>query len=385
MNIIHVRSCSDRGGGPDKTIRLSCINLMQLGHKCSAYYLHGNTEDSLAPVPLLKSYGVDAEALQFSGHFNFKGIGALQKILRQYDQCIYHAHDYKSEIFGVLASWTLRERVALVTTIHGVILNNWKLHVYEWLAGHSLRFFDKVIVVTNSQIPYIAQFGVSLDKIEVVYNAIRLVDYETSSLSLAPDTSDNVFACIPRDAKVILFLGRLSVEKGGHIALRVLRQLAIIDPSFYLVFVGTGPQSESLCLMADELGIRDKVQFAGYQQDVRPFLKKCHILLVPSLSEGLPNSILEAQAMFVPVVASAVGGVTDIIEHEYNGFLVRPGCIDQYVQYILLLSHNNVIRERIIQNAHRKLEEHFEFGKHMERMMWVYNSLYASKKWKDAI
>jgi glycosyltransferase involved in cell wall biosynthesis len=379
MNVVHVRSCGNQGGGPEKTIRLSCIDLIEAGHQCSAVYLHGNTQDPLAPLAKLQACEVPSRAVDLSGPLDVTAISAVRAALQEYDRCLLHAHDYKSEIVGLLAARGMRKRVALVTTLHGVILNGWKTRLYNALANQSRRFYDAVVAVAHSQLPYLARTGVSKTRIQVIHNAIRLEDYAADVCTDA-DTSDDEFSPIPQGTKTVLVLGRLAPEKRGDMALRVLQQLSS-DLPIYLLFVGTGPCLEQLRRMARDLGVRDRVRFVGYQEDVRPFIRVSDVLLVTSKIEGLPNSVLEAQAMGVPVVASAVDGVPEIIENGHNGFLVSGHALEQYVGGIDRLLGDAGLRERITRNARRRIEAQFSFSNRMSIMIGLYERLYAEKGW----
>jgi glycosyltransferase involved in cell wall biosynthesis len=123
---------------------------------------------------------------------------------------------------------------------------------------------------------------------------------------------------------VILAAGRLSQEKGQANLLGATAQLVRMGdlPPFRVVIVGDGPERDALSRQAETFGISDKVVFAGFQRDMAPYFAMAHILALPSHSEGSPNVVLEAMSAGLPIAATNVGGVPEILEDGKTGLLV---------------------------------------------------------------
>jgi glycosyltransferase involved in cell wall biosynthesis len=124
---------------------------------------------------------------------------------------------------------------------------------------------------------------------------------------------------LPEDGLIVVFTGRLAAEKRLHHAVKAWPAVRAVCPDALLLIVGAGPEEASLKALAGE-GVR----FAGSTNDVAPFLKAADIFLLPSAREGLSNAMLEAMATGLPVLATQVGGATDLITHGESGWLIPP-------------------------------------------------------------
>ena len=120
-------------------------------------------------------------------------------------------------------------------------------------------------------------------------------------------------------------IGRFSPEKGHALFLRALSQVVKIIPETKAVFVGEGKEAEQLEVMVRAKGLEDRVTFAGYQAEISSIYSVLDLVVIPSLSEGLPNVLLEAFLHRRPVVGTAVGGIPDVMQGELSRWLVPPG------------------------------------------------------------
>src|SRR5262249_18451947 len=123
-------------------------------------------------------------------------------------------------------------------------------------------------------------------------------------------------------------IGRLSPEKGFDLLIRATHTLLQSGHDLELWLVGEGPERPALEGLINSLGMRDRVRLFGYQADVRDCLEAMDVFVLSSLREGLPNVVLEAMALEVPVVATRIAGVPRVIRDQGDGVLVEPGSID---------------------------------------------------------
>jgi glycosyltransferase involved in cell wall biosynthesis len=126
--------------------------------------------------------------------------------------------------------------------------------------------------------------------------------------------------------KVVLFLGTLSIHKGLNFLLPAFARALKEVPDAALLLVGSGDQEKALRSLAEELGITEAVVFCGRRpyHEIPAYLSAADVFAFSSLDEGTPRAIMEAMAMQVPVVATRVGGIPELITHGVNGFLVPP-------------------------------------------------------------
>jgi glycosyltransferase involved in cell wall biosynthesis len=123
-------------------------------------------------------------------------------------------------------------------------------------------------------------------------------------------------------------------------------------PDARLILVGDGEERERLAALSIQLGIQKYVQFVGEvpHEEVQTFMQQADVFVLPSLSEGFPNVILEAMACGLPIIASRVGGIPDIITNDINGYLVEVKDTNDMANKIMLLLSDDTLRKKISDN-----------------------------------
>lgn len=179
-------------------------------------------------------------------------------------------------------------------------------------------------------------------EIYVIPNGIELEEYNDEVMF--PDRKANT--------KNILFVGRLRPVKGVQYLITAMKKIHEKMPDSRLILVGDGEERERLAALAIQLGIQEYVQFVGIvpQEEVKTFMQNADVFVLPSLSEGFPNVILEAMACGLPVIASRVGGIPDIITNDTNGYLVDAKDTDDMANKILLLLSDDNLRKKFSDN-----------------------------------
>jgi glycosyltransferase involved in cell wall biosynthesis len=163
-----------------------------------------------------------------------------------------------------------------------------------------------------------------------------------------------------KNRKRIIFIGRLIPVKGVRYLLHALKKVRIRVPEVQLIIVGDGDEREALKSLSMNLGIEKSVFFAGAlpHDEVPRCLQQADILVLPSTSEGFPNVIIEAMVSGLPVVASRVGGIPDIISDHENGYLVDAGDIDALAERLILLLQDDSLRKTISENNTLKVRKY---------------------------
>ena len=166
-----------------------------------------------------------------------------------------------------------------------------------------------IIAVSEGQKRKLESWGINGKTIWVVKNAVAI---QAQSLGhvLASKSEISLRLGIPDQAQLVVSAGRLSPEKGHRYLIEAIAGLRKKQPDAYFVFCGEGPCREALERQAKDLGILDRCRFPGFCRDLPEILSAMDLFVLPSLSEGLPNVILESFASAKPVVASNVGGVS---------------------------------------------------------------------------
>jgi glycosyltransferase involved in cell wall biosynthesis len=295
----------------------------------------------------------------------------LQAIERR-DTDIIHTHEFRSDLIGLICA--RRKGLRLVSTVHGWIANDTKGKIYTILNKLILRFFDRVIVVSEKIRTELIQWKIPERKIVVVPNALRIDHYRI-------DRTDDLFRRelgLGSDDVIVAKIGRLSAEK-GHLDLLQAAQLALVKcDRLRFVLIGIGPEEEALRKSAKQLGIEDRVIFAGYRKEMVRVYNSTDLVVQSSYTEGMPNVILEALLMEIPVVATNVGGTGEIIEHGRSGILIesrRPDVLAaQLIEFV-----NDRARFRTMARAGReRICQQFNSTRRIERMRAIYEELVAS-------
>lgn len=182
---------------------------------------------------------------------------------------------------------------------------------------------------------------------------------------------------IADEASVVLFVGRLGYPKRVDLLLQAIRQLRGQIPTARLLIIGDGPDAGALGKLCHSLLLNEVVSFLGVKphDDIPMFLEAADVFIYASESEGLPSGIMEALAMGRPVIASEVGGIPDLVQDDYNGFLVPPGDVDAMADRLVTLLSDRGLASRLGQNAGEFALRHLDKEVIMPRIEAVYSQV----------
>jgi len=274
-------------------------------------------------VESARSSGVEVDVIGERFRFDARVLGELRRVVERRRPDIIESHQIKSHFLVKLSG--LWRRHPWVAVHHGYTTTDLKMELYNRLNRWSLPSAHRVVTVCGAFARQLtAREGVRPERIFVRHNAIE------SNGAARPSAADTralkARLGIPEGSRVVLAVGRFSREKGHSDLVRALGRLRAQDPSldFRLLLVGEGPERVHVEAAARESGVADLLVFAGHVSDVSPFYAAADVLALPSHSEGSPNVLLEAMAAGLPVAATAVGGVPEIVAHEESALLVAP-------------------------------------------------------------
>jgi glycosyltransferase involved in cell wall biosynthesis len=180
---------------------------------------------------------------------------------------------------------------------------------------------------------------------------------------------------LPIDEMIVGTVARLDPVKRLDVLLRALAALEDVQA----VIVGYGPEERRLKAMAGQLGVLDRVLFAGHQRDVHPWLAAMDLFVLTSDWEGMSNALLEAMAARLPVVATATGGTPDVVLEDETGFLVPPGDPPALTRAIQALLADPALRDRLGQAGQRRVAECFSVEQMVERTQALYSNLFVER------
>lgn len=265
-----------------------------------------------------KKLGLPIKPWRMKPGFNLKSTRDIVSWAQAEGYTHFHSHGFKFNVLLALLSLVgLSQK--LITTVHGYVGGKRfsKLWVYEVLDGLALWRFNKVVVVSEPmlEIPVIRRLPSK--RIKVVGNGIA-ANYERAKLpaDIAEFTAGY--------EKCLIAIGRLSYEKGFGYLIDVMADVSRQDKinDVGLVIVGEGGLREDLCAMIKSHGLTN-VMMAGYREDAGLLLNSFDALVMPSLTEGMPITLLEAMRAVVPVCASRVGGIPSTLSED-SAYLIEP-------------------------------------------------------------
>jgi len=316
----------------------------------------------------LTSAGIEFDVIREKRRFDPGVIGQMREIASRRQADIVASHAVKSHFLVRYSG--LNRRYPWVAYHHGYTTEDWKMRLYIELDRWSLPAARRVVTVCGPFAKMLAETrGVSPDRIRVLPNSMEPVPpqdpqaIQTLSQSLG----------LPENVRVILTIGRFSSEKRQ---VDLLRAFALMKRSdLRLVLVGSGIDRRELERAAASLGIAHHVIFAGQHRNVWPFYSMADIFVLPSLSEGSPNVLLEAMMARTPIVATAVGGVPETVEHETSALLVPPRDPEKLAEAMHRLLDSPELSARLTANAFARVKEHFSPRSYYERCYGIQKSV----------
>lgn len=281
--------------------------------------------------------------------------GMIHSCLRKGSFDLVHTHGYFADLTGIPASKMLG--IPVLSTCHGFIGNDRNLKLYNWLDFRVLRFADRIIAVSDGIRNQLAATGIDGNRIGIIQNAVR-ADRDPASFEKNRSLKRTVLG-ISEGVPAIGYIGRLSEEKGIAVLIDACARLRARNIPLKLVIIGEGPQRRELESAASNAGLDGSVAFAGFQRDIEQWLPSLDVFVLPSFTEGTPMALLEAMACGIPVVASAVGGIPQVVRSGENGILTPPGSPEEIMKALVSISGDRAFRKRLSEAAKKTIQTRY--------------------------
>jgi glycosyltransferase involved in cell wall biosynthesis len=271
--------------------------------------------------------GVAYDIIADRGALDWSMVGAARRHIEADGATIVQTHGYKATAIGYALQRTGGRSLPWIGCFHGTTNKGLKDRIYHGMERRMLRAADRIIVVSRTQS---AHFPRCSPRLRVIDNAIIPPHAGETLLRTASaiEGSGDATVAGPLPAAGqrprLGVIGRLSPEKGVDVFLRACDILRERGRRFSAVIVGDGPEEEGLRQLTQRLRLDEYVHFAGHVDAVAGLYEQLDLVVLPSRSEGLPNVLLEALLARVPVVATAVGAVPDVLGDPAAGTVVRP-------------------------------------------------------------
>jgi glycosyltransferase involved in cell wall biosynthesis len=231
--------------------------------------------------------------------------------------------------------------------------------VHRWLDTLANRLNHHIIAVSSSIRTFLCRKEkVSADKISVIYNSVDLLRFSPRKDTGARQQARHKWG-LPAEALIVGGVGRLHYQKNFPLFLEVAAEVCARLPQALFVIAGEGADRAALEEMSRKLGLASRVRFLGFVKEMPELYQGLDLLLLTSHFEGMPLTVLEAMAMGVPVVASQVDGVEEVLEDGRDAILVPPGNKELFIQEICRMLQDRKLRQRLSRAGQEKARQHF--------------------------
>jgi len=245
---------------------------------------------------------------------------------------------------------------------------HWKYRLFFWL----LRGAAGVIAPSTALRDELLRAGFSPERIVCFANAVDVHRFRPARPTEKAEAKSALG--LPKDTAVIGTVARLVQRKGIDVLLRAFGMVCH-NHRAHLIVVGDGPMGEELRALAHELRIEDSISWFGFQADPVKWLEAMDVFAFPSRLEGVPNAVLEAMAAGLPIVATTIGGVVDILEEGRTGFLISPDDPDALAAALDRLLRNAPLRADLGYHARKRAVEIFSLSDNISRLTDLYLAL----------
>jgi glycosyltransferase involved in cell wall biosynthesis len=306
--------------------------------------------------------------------FDLRVLKQIVSFINEYEINIIHTHDFRSNLIGIITAKLLRRPI--IATVHGWITNNKKSKIKavidKWIACRC----DHVIAVSKATKERVGKKNRN-GFVTVIPNALRHEQFNP----VRPFGKFRKSLRIDSDEIVIANIGRLSPEKGQELFIEAAREIAGRCKKIRFLLIGIGPDQEKLEAMVRKYGLDRIVIFTGFRNDMGSIYNDVDLVVQSSYTEGMPNVVLESLLMEVPIIATDVGGTSEVISQDETGILIQPGDLSG-----LILSINEFIENRqtfteMAKRGREDVKKRFNHADRVKRLENVYLTVF--RRWKE--
>tara|TARA_R100000306_G_scaffold60462_1_gene60586 strand:+ start:14107 stop:15249 length:1143 start_codon:yes stop_codon:yes gene_type:complete len=334
----------------------------------------GKPGDGEKPIEAeARRLGLPVKLWRMEPGLNLYGAKAILDWANAQDFQLLHSHGYKFNVLMGLWPESIR-KTPLVATLHGYVRAKrfTKAWVYETIDRLILARLRGVVLVSEAMKLQVPAKIARSSRTVVIPNGMN-----TSSIreSAASEPTDDVSGFLNRFDSIVLGVGRLSAEKGFDRLLDAFAVLRQSHESLGLIVIGEGKQRAALERQVSDLGLQSSVLLPGYVDEVPAVMKRSDVLCMPSRTEGLPITLLEAMAVGIPIVACDVGEIDNVLGHGAGGRVVcYEGASQLAGELAAVLDHKDGVADQV-EWARDRVETDYSANAMMESYLAVYRQV----------
>lgn len=356
--VIHVITRFDKGGSAENTF-LTVRGLDP--ERYEVILIRGLARQSTAGISETRAIASNLEEARKAGvriltipelvrnihpRDDLKALLKLINIFRKERPHIVHTHTSKA---GILGRWAARLTgvPVIIHTPHGHVFrgyfNRWETALYVFLERLTAAITDKIITLTGQENKdYLGRHIAPAGKFIIIHSGVALEGFFNARVDPAKMKKE---LGIPAGVFVVGTVGRLVSIKGHKYLIAAAQKALRTTPGIIFVFLGDGELLDELKAQAAGAGIRDNIGFLGWRPDVAGVMSTFDVFILPSLNEGMGKVLVEAMAMGKPIIASAVGGISDLVINGKNGMLVPCADAEAIARSIEILHADPAMRK----------------------------------------
>ena len=319
--------------------------------------------------------GIPIEIVPETGPFDLTVLRALREVFKRRGADIVQTHGIKSHF---LVSLLGRRNFRWIAFHHGYTTEDLKARFYHLFDRWSLRHADFVVTVCGEFANLLEHRGVRRNRISVIHNSVKIEVHNSRAKSTETTRQQRG---VSREERVILAVGRLSSEKGHNCLIDAISRIRSASPDLKLkvLIAGSGPSEGELKAQIDNEGLSEQIKLLGHCPDVKSLFSIADLFVLPSLSEGSPNVVLESMAASVPIVATRVGGVPELVNDGESAILVPPADSEALKNAIIELLLNPSRAAQLASVAFENARSTFSTSQYDERLLSIYDGVIREK------
>lgn len=388
MRVLHILTNLDFGGAQLSVVNI-CVALRRRGLDVRVAHSSAGGRrfcDSELLFQKLREGGVplyDAPRMRrgVNPFYDLLALGQLRRLIREVRPEVVHTHMSKAGVLGRLAA-SLEQTPCVIHSVRGWSFysggSGLRRRAFIALERFSARRTDKMLAVSPRQIADGLEAGIgSPGDYLVVRSGIDLGQFR-AAVGDADATRRDL--CIPPGPPVVGTVMALVEQKAPLDFVAAAAEVLRAQPDAHFLVVGDGPLRGQMREAVKEKGVGESIHLVGHSADVPRLLGAMDVFLLTSRWEGTPRVILEAMAAGVPVVATDVGGVGEIVEHEQSGLLAAPGDVEALGRHVVSLLENPARARELSRHARRNVAAEFDISTVADRHEQLYAELLGRKR-----
>ncbi len=361
MHILHVETGQHLYGGALQVLYL-VKGLKEQGCRstlvCAKGSKIGEAAAGFAPI----------HEVPMMGELDPRFVLRLRRIIRTEHPDIVHVHSRRgADLWGIIAARLAKTKVILTRRVDNPEL--------PWVAQMKYRLCDGVITISEGIRQVLLSESIPAQKIVCIPSGVASKQHNQGCKS---EWFCSEFG-LRLNHKVIGVIGQLIPRKGHRYLIEAAPEILKHYPGTRFLFLGQGPLQRDLEQLSKSIHMADKVHFAGFRTDLERILPCLDLVVHPATMEGLGVSLLQAAAAGVPIVATRVGGIPEIVHDGVNGYLVDVGNTQAIVDAVLTLLHNPLKAKRLGRAGRELVRSHFSLEAMVRGNLRVYHDILSEK------